>query len=75
MLDAREAHVCITGLSAEQRMNILHCARAIKEAKGDKLKRRRAYKNFRTCLDFYEYKGVLTPEQAEGIYYALYKGI
>ena len=64
----REAHVVMLRLSEVQRLNILRCARAIRDAKGDRKKWHKSVKNFRTCLEYYKVLGVLSGEEADGIY-------
>ena len=75
MMSVRDAHVCVCGLTQEQRMRIFTCARAVRLAKSDKRKRRKALEDFRKCLAYFERMQILTPEQATGIFYAFNGGI
>ncbi len=65
----REAHVVMLRLDQEQRERIWRAARAIKDAKCDRAKRRKADKDLRQLLGFYTALGVLTPAEQAGIYY------
>ena len=69
------AHVKLAGLRDDQRMKILSCARAVKLAKSDRDKRRRALRDLDQCLRYFEATGVLTRREQENIWYALNRGI
>ncbi len=69
------AHVKLASLRDDQRMKILSCARAVKLAKSDRDKRRRALRDLDQCLQFYEAAGVLTHRDQENMWYALNRGI
>lgn len=69
MMDKVAVHVRLAGLTQDQRLRILQAARAVKDAKCDKQKRRRADRDLRQVLAYYAACGVLTPEEEAGIYY------
>lgn len=67
----REAHVCMCRLTQAQRDRIWKAARAVRDAKCDRVKRRKADKDLMTVLRYYAALGVLTDEESRALYYTL----
>ena len=71
----RAAHVKIAGLREDQRMKLFGLARAVKEAKNDRAKRKKALADLDQALRYYKACGVLTAREQENIWYLLNRGL
>lgn len=70
-----QGHVTLAGLRQEQRIKLLECSRAVKDAKNDRQKRKKALAVLDQALRYYQACGVLTAREEELLWYTLNRGI
>lgn len=70
-----QGHVTLAGMRQEQRMRLLECSRAVKDAKNDRVKRKKALAALDQALRYYQACGVLTAREEEILWYTLNRGI
>lgn len=70
-----QGHVTLAGLRENQRMKLLKLARAVKEAKSDRKKRKKALSDLDQALRYYQVCGVLTKRDEENLWYTLNRGL
>lgn len=70
-----KGHVKLAGLRQEQRMKLLECSRAVKDAKNDRQKRKKALAALDQALRYYQACGVLTKREEEILWYTLNRGL
>ena len=69
------AHVKLAGLRPDQRMKLLQLSRAVKDAKSDRHKRKKALAELDQALRYYQACGVITKKQEEFLWYTLNRGL
>ena len=70
-----QGHVTLAGLRGNQREKLLKLARAVKDAKSDRQKRKKALAELDQALRYSQACGVLTKKQEEDLWYTLNRGL